>query len=453
MRKRTGLDMRTSEPIGLRPLIAYSAPALPLSMLLMPLILYLPAYYATSVGLPLAMVGLIFSLARAFDGIIDPLIGHLSDASRGRWGRKPWLLGGAPLLVIATWYLCRPPHGAGLAYLGLWLFLFYLAWSTVQIPYLSWGVELSRDYRQRTRIAGFREGNLLVGTLLATGLPLLLGGGHPNLDTILAVFVGTTAILLPLAVVAAVSLTPAGPAPQPAPPISLIAGIRLVAGNGPFLRLMGAIFAFWLAANIWNACVLLVMEHVLGLDTGTFLLFVLGQFLIGLMALPLVTRLANRIGKHHALALGTLAFFSILLLLLLVPRGQAMIAFLPFALLGLVTPVIWVLPAATAGDAVELGILLSGRDQSALYMAFYNFAQKLALAASIGIALPLLGLLGFDPARGQPMPLIVVGIVLPLLCATAGALLLRGYPITERRHAAIRRRIARVHPHLATSVG
>jgi Na+/melibiose symporter-like transporter len=51
------------------------------------------------------------------------------------------------------------------------------------------------------------------------------------------------------------------------------------------------------------------------------------------------------------------------------------------------------------------------------------------------------------------MPLILVGIVLPLLCATAGALLLRGYPITERRHAAIRRRIARAHPHLATSVG
>ena len=60
-------------------LLAYMLPAIPLAMLGMPLIIYVPPFYAAELGLELAAVGGIFFLARAWDAITDPLIGHFSD--------------------------------------------------------------------------------------------------------------------------------------------------------------------------------------------------------------------------------------------------------------------------------------------------------------------------------------------------------------------------------------
>ena len=69
-------------------LLAYMLPAIPLAMLGMPLIIYVPPFYAAELGLELAAVGGIFFLARAWDAITDPVIGNLSDRTRGPWGRR-----------------------------------------------------------------------------------------------------------------------------------------------------------------------------------------------------------------------------------------------------------------------------------------------------------------------------------------------------------------------------
>ncbi|MCB1685517.1 MAG: MFS transporter [Pseudomonadales bacterium] len=67
-------------------LASYGAPAMPLSMVALPMAVYLPAVYADSegFGLGLAFVGLMMVLSRIFDGVTDPLIGFLSDRIRTR---------------------------------------------------------------------------------------------------------------------------------------------------------------------------------------------------------------------------------------------------------------------------------------------------------------------------------------------------------------------------------
>ena len=60
-----------------------------------------------------------------------------------------------------------PGEGATLLYLGVWVTLFFLAWTMMYIPYLSWGVELADDYAERSRVTGFREAATMIGILLA----------------------------------------------------------------------------------------------------------------------------------------------------------------------------------------------------------------------------------------------------------------------------------------------
>ena len=52
-------------------LLAFSAPAIPLALLLIPLTTLLPTYYSQTTGLDLKSIGLIFLVARLFDGIMQ----------------------------------------------------------------------------------------------------------------------------------------------------------------------------------------------------------------------------------------------------------------------------------------------------------------------------------------------------------------------------------------------
>jgi len=105
------------------------------------------------------------------------------------------------------------------------------------------------------------------------------------------------------------------------------------------------------------------------------------------------------------------------------------------------------MPPAIIADTVDYGMLKGGSDDSALYLALYAFVQKMALAIGVGLALTLAGNLGFDPqAPVTPQgveALRLVTLILPGIIALAGCLLIWNYPITQKRHAIIRKWLAR----------
>ncbi|EGY01074.1 major facilitator transporter [Nitrospirillum viridazoti Y2] len=89
---------------------AYAAPTVGLAALGLPLLIYLPDYYGTVVGLPLGLVGMAFLVARLVDIAVDPLVGVLTDRTRSRHGRfRLWLAVGTPLLMISVRTLFMPP--------------------------------------------------------------------------------------------------------------------------------------------------------------------------------------------------------------------------------------------------------------------------------------------------------------------------------------------------------
>jgi Na+/melibiose symporter-like transporter len=284
-------------PTSRMSLLAYGGPSAPLAILMMQLIVYVPPLYAQEVGLELATVGLIFFLARAWDAIIDPVIGNLSDRTRSRWGRrKPWVLISTPLLMAATVAFCLPPADAGIGYLAIAAFGFYVSLTLVQIPYLSWGAELSRDYAERTRIGSFREGSLMAGVVLGTGLPLaFFATGDPSLREILGVFVTAIVILLPVTVIVACLITPKSTFVDTGQH-GLLEALSVLRRNRPLLRLLSGILAFWLGGAIFNALVLFMVQFTLGLPNSAFLWFVFVQYILAIACLPLAVKIAASSG-------------------------------------------------------------------------------------------------------------------------------------------------------------
>ena len=90
-------------------LFFYSLTELPLMMALFPVMVFIPKYYTTEMGVGLALAGNIILTVRIFDIFTDPLIGVLSDRTRTPWGRRrPWVLASMPLLVAGFYLLFVP---------------------------------------------------------------------------------------------------------------------------------------------------------------------------------------------------------------------------------------------------------------------------------------------------------------------------------------------------------
>ncbi len=425
-------------------LIAYALPSAGLSMMGFMLATYVPTFFQKVTGLSLATIGLVFMLMRLWDAVIDPVIGSFSDRTRSRWGRrKPWIALGTPFLLVMLYFFCFPPASAGLVYISVVTFLFYIALTLVQIPYLSWGAELSRDYSERMRITGFREAATMVGVLLATSIPLLvLAGTNPEIEDIVRVFAASILILLPLGIVVALSMAPQAPEVTGAQTPGLWASLSVIKKNKPFMTILLAMFFIWVGGGIYNALSFFVAVNGLDLPPANFLWFVFVQYLVGLIFLPLHIWVGNRIGKHRALLFVGLSYFVVLPLFYLVEPGNFNQAMLVYVLKGAVTASIWILPPALVADAVENGMLEGSGDDAGLYMSLYFFIQKAAMALGVGLAFPLAQASGFDPQAMGPEAnvsgLLKVALLMSGVVAIPAVFLLFNYPIDEKRHAEIR---------------
>jgi GPH family glycoside/pentoside/hexuronide:cation symporter len=154
----------------------YAAPALALAIPTIPVTVLLPAFYSETHGLGLTAVAFALGAARLIDVCCDPLVGLLSDRTRTGFGRrKPWIVGGAVFAGLALVRLLDPPANPGIVHLLCWSVVLYVGWSIVQIPYQSWGAEVTGAYHGRARIAGAREAFGIAGIVFASAFPAASG--------------------------------------------------------------------------------------------------------------------------------------------------------------------------------------------------------------------------------------------------------------------------------------
>lgn len=125
--------------------LAFAAISLPLSALGLSVGVQLPPYFASQLGVSLAVVGGAFGIVRLLDIWLDPIIGLGMDRTRTRFGRyRVWMVAGAPLLIAAVYMLYNAPKGATQVYLIIWLLAMYLGQSIMGLSHSAWAAVLDR---------------------------------------------------------------------------------------------------------------------------------------------------------------------------------------------------------------------------------------------------------------------------------------------------------------------
>ena len=428
-------------------IVALAAPAVPMYAMMMPLAVFLPAYYAESLGMRMATVGYLFALARVFDVVTDPFAGVIMDRLQQVIQRKTWLAIGAVPIALAVYNLFFVDQDASLAWLFFWLMCLYLGWTLMSVAIFSWAAETSFDYHERSRaMAGIQAANSL-GSVLVLLLPTLLEWfGTPSAvgEQRVQAMGGFILISLPITIWIALKFGPPSlTTVRQSKPISFLKGIVIALKSSALRRLLLADFAIGLNLGIGTSLSVFFIEVVLRHEgrAGTVQLF---SLLAGLVCIPLWVAFANRFEKHRALGLTAIVsviggFFA-----LWVPADNFSLYFYGSVVLAFSIGGMQFLPRSIMADVVDQDRAESHQERAGLYFAFLTTTLKIGLSLGIFVAFRLADFAGFDPAlaratgEGAESVRYITGvssIVLALTCLIA----VWRFPLGKAAQAELRR--------------
>lgn len=426
----------------------YGLPHLTHSMVILPLVLFIPSFYADDLALPLASVGMAIAISRLLDVFTDPIMGILSDRWHTRWGRrKPWLVLGTPLLILATWMVFVPSGSVSVYYLLIWTSLLFLAFDIFDLPYKAWGAELSSDYKERSRVAAWREAFGATGHILFLVILMTMGilGYHGNREHLLVIAL-MICISLPLFVALAVFKVPEKP-PEKLNGLSHLgwSGMKLVFRNQAFIRTLIALVLFGTGLVIQATLHKLILKHIVG-RPELFSSMILAETLASLAALPAWIWLSDRIGKHRALTFAGLWVGLWGLALPMVGHGDIMLYATLIVFRGSSLAAIIFLSNSIAADVIDHDTLASGHQRTGFYFSLWGMAIKMAIGLGVFLGTSLPALYGFDPSvtnhsSATEFALMRIYGWLPCFIMLLGFPFLWNFPITREKQQELRAQI------------
>ncbi|MEG3148729.1 MFS transporter [Sphingomonas sp. ZT3P38] len=457
----TPVAEQTAAPSGRPPagrLIGFASIAVPIAAAGLPLSIFVPQLYATHYGISLATIGFIFLLGRLWDVASDPIVGVLSDRTRTRFGRRrPWIAAGGVLFGLGSTLLFFPPAAlVGPLYLGLVLFVFYLGWTMIEIPFSAWAGEIDRDYHGRTRVVTYQLTLRSIGLLLVLVLPTLLDQIRPG-DGGLKLQVVGGFIIASLIPALFASLLAFREPPLPAVPPAR-AGFwrttRLIFADGLLLRVLASDVAVTAGQSIRAGLIVFFAVYYMGLPAWASGLYLL-QFVFGVLAGPIWLRIGYRLGKRETAIAGELTQAAINTALILVFPGMLGLLIVLTAAQGLSQGSGNLMLRAMVGDVADAHRVRTGHDRTGLFYSVFSLSAKLGPAIGIGIALPLVAWFGFDPkgasAPGSLEALKYVFAFGPAIAHIIAAAIIWRFPLDRAAHDEVRRALDAAEPSTATN--
>ena len=420
--------------------------ALPIGAMAMPIAIYLPPLYSGSLGLSLATVGLIFTLARVWDLVTDPIMGIVIDRYGSRWGQyKHWVALAIPMVMLAIYKIFIPnPADVTAVYLGFWMLVLYLGYTMLSIAHNSWGSFLANDYDERSRLFGWREIFIIIGMVLVLSIPATMDffgqSGTPDKVAGMGLF---CLILFPLTVIPTLVAVPDKVAERKGA-LGWRDMVALLRSNPLLWRLLTADFTTSFAMSATAALYIFFATYVFELQNHASLALLL-YFVAGFLAMPVWLKFAYRMGKVGAikLAVGYTMVLQGGLFFVTEPGNVALFWSYTF-LAGLAFGAGPTLLHSMMADLTDIDELKTGQKRAGMYFALLATINKLGGAVAVGVTLTAADkLFNFTPGAANSQTAID-GLLLIFCFAPAAALALTylplyRYPLTKEKHAEIRR--------------
>ena len=396
---------------------------------------YLPPDGEGSALVPAALYGGVMFAVRAINALITPVIGHASDNSQSRWGRRlPFMFVSALPMLAFFVLLWTPPVNDrsiwNLAYLALIYLLYNFTYTLNQIPYTALLPELALTEGHRVRLSAWTSGAMLVGMIVG-GIagPLVENQGY--VVTALVYAAGALPLFyLPFLVLRE---RPGRRIPA-AEKLDFRQGLRIMFQNRAFLILSAAGFFYWTTTTFVQGVVPYIVTEICQLSVADTMYFYVPAVLAALACYPIVTRMADRWGKKKIFAGALLASAAVLPGLMLIgeripiplrAQGIGWITLQAIAMAGVV-----MLPSAFGAEITDYDETMTGQRREGAYYAVWGLLDQVinGLATALLPIVLLLGRSRTDP--NGPLGVRAVGL-LGSAMMLAAFFIFRQYPLRE----------------------
>ena len=383
----------------------YSLPSIPLAAAQIAVYIAVPAIYSKIAAVGIGITGLVIMISRVIDMITDPILGTYLDRMVEKIGWKFWLLIGFPLISIGIFILFNPLDGLEIISLLLGIIFVTLGWTFFSIPWWGIGIAISNsNSNDRFKVVSFRELLTIPGVIL--GLFLI---HFSNIS-------GEIFLIISI-----LFLSPVFIKKIPIPNISNAKGTsyflsikNLFKNNSNFKYLCLSYFFIGLSNGVTSILFILFVEFIIGGSPQNFLSI---YFISAFMGLPFVYMLASKYNKKRI-------WTSFILL--------ACICFLPVVFLSTNSTTLFMVICIISGFCLSADLIIPSSIQADIIYneqqknknvlvgkiySVWSFIQKLSLALSAGVCLPLLGYFGFNPSEvnTQLLPLSFAYGIIPII--------------------------------------
>ncbi len=423
------------------------------------------AIFVDGMGISPAHIGWIFLVFRLWDGVLDPLMGWISDNTRTRWGRRrPYVLIGGLLtgLVFPLLWLGQPDWSetAKIVYLVGTGLVFYAVFTVWVMPYQSMLPEMSPDTNERTSVSAYfsffsklamifggwvwRLTQLEIFNDPATGEPDSLRGMR-----FIGVAIGLGIMMLSVLPAFLVKeLNPKLIARQPKEPFWPT--FRRTFANFDFrvLALFTLLFGFGINL-VQGQMFYLRTYYALGGDT-VLASAISGwestaAMVLGIVSIPLFQWLCRRLGKRETLMIsaGVIMFATWISWFTYTPEHPWW-SLVTGVLLSPGYTGIWLIIPSMIGDVVDSEELRAGDRREGGFNSIFSWINKAAISVAYGIAGVIVTWCGFEVARRADqsaetyLNMRLCFALVPTLFLVPALLLLRRYRLGYRRMTEIR---------------
>ncbi|MEO3887565.1 MFS transporter [Nonomuraea sp. B5E05] len=380
-------------------------------------------YYMTNfLAVPAWLAGVVVTAPKAWDLVINPLVGRWSDRTRSRLGpRRPWLLAGACTLPIAFFLVFAGPPLTGVPaalYVGVCFLATATAYALFEVPYKAMPGEMTHDYHERTSLLQWRMIFIGAATAISGVLaPAIVTsqGGDGTLGSYRLMAATIAAILL---VSMLGSFFGTARAPMTGAPEPDRGGWReqfaAIKGNAPFLWITALACTQMLAVSMMLAAAPYFATYTIGTPDATQTLF---AALVGpmLLTMPLWVRLSKRFDKRGAMVLAALMFGGGTAAAMATPIFGSLYAHMTILVVGVGIAGVQLLLFSMLADVIAVDAAKTGKRRAGVLTGLWTAIESGVSsfgALIFGVILSLGGFIESEPSRPVEQPESAVTAVL-----------------------------------------
>ena len=409
----------------------------------------LTGLYAKYFGISLAALGGALLVGRIFDAITDPLIGWLSDRTNTVIGsRKPFMIAGYSIALVAFYFLFNPPEGPSIIYFGVCYMSLIFGWTVADIPHQAWQADLSHDYDDRIRITSFRAFAERAGSWGFWFLPLLPIFATNEMTPEVVRFLGwLLVVLVPIFVAAAVIWVPQGKTLSTKKSEPIWGFIRELPSNKPMMIFVATMLVSGIADGFFSAGIFLFFDAYLQQGDKLSYAMLINSGIV-LLVMPVWFLVAKKIGKHYAWMLAMSGAGIVMIGIFFAEPGESgyMIGLAVTTLVMAIYAGGNIAQPAILTDIIDYDTLKYGSNRSGQFFSIQLLVFKFNYAIAGSMALFTLSYFDFDATAAVQTASGVFGIKMvmagiPLVCMIIASSILFFFPLNKHRCHVITRRL------------